>query len=236
MISWPPGPPTNRAGPEQPGFRIAMAGELRNDTSGVIGYPPEPWQLRGQMHLTAWRVPAACLPRISAGLEPVRARGTALVVTAWAIYEPGGVLSYRELLVAVLAHRGKRPLATITDIWVDNVPSLRGGRELWGIPKQWASFHLDGATCDAVDADGAPIASAALRPLGVLPGRWRGGCTVAQQRAGELILIPVRATSGVRLIRISWEFAADGPLGWLVGARPIFSMSLRDFTVRFGRP
>lgn len=213
-----------------------MDRELHNDTSGVIRYPPEPWELRGQMHLTAWLVPAARLPRLSAGLQPVRAGGTALVVTAWVIYEPGGVLFYRELLVAVLVHRSTRPLATITDIWVDSAPSLHGGRKLWGIPKQWASFHIDGATCAATDADGELIASAAVRPIGVLPGRWRGGYTLAQQRASELILIPVRSRSGVRLIRISWAFAPGGPLGWLAGARPIFSMSLRDFTVRFGRP
>lgn len=205
------------------------------NSTGVRGYPSEPWELRGQMHLTAWRVPAASLPRLSAGLEPLRVGG-ALAVTAWAIYEPGGVLSYRELLVAVLAHRGMRPLVTITNIWVDSVPSLHGGRELWGIPKQRASFHIDRATCDAVDDHGEPIASAAVQSLGALPGRWRAGATVAQQRTGKLVFIPVRATSGIRLIRISWEFAAGGPLAWLAGARPICSASLRNFTVRFGRP
>lgn len=202
----------------------------------LTGYPPEPWKLRGQMHLTAWRVPTACLPRLSAGLKPVRAGGTALVVTAWVIYEPGGVLSCRELLVAVLAHRGARPLVTITDIWVDSAPSLHGGRELWGIPKQWASFHVDGASCAAADADGELIARAAVRPIGALPGRWRRGYTVAQQRVDEFMLVPVRCTSGVRLIRISWEFAPGGPLGWLADARPAFSTSLRDFTLHFGRP
>ena len=151
------------------------------------------------------------------------------------IYEPGGVLSYRELLVAVLAHRGKRPLATITDIWVDSAPSLHGGRELWGIPKQRASFRIDGATCGAVNADSELIASAAVRPIGGLPGRWRGGYTVAQQRAGELVLIPVRATSGVRLIRISWEFAPGGPRGGLTSARAGFSPARRYFTLRGGR-
>jgi hypothetical protein len=166
----------------------------------------------------------------------VRAGGTALVGTAWAIYEPGGVLSYRELLVAVLAHRDGRPLVTITDIWVDSAPSLHGGRELWGIPKQWASFHVDGATCAAVNADGELIASAAVRPIGALPGSWRVDYTVAQRRVGELMLIPVRCSSRVRLIRIRWEFAPGGPLGWLADARPAFSISLRDFALRFGRP
>lgn len=200
------------------------------------GFPPEPWELRGQMHLTAWRVPSARLPRLATGLKPVRVGGTALAVTAWVIYEPGGVLSYRELLVAVLAHRRGRPLLTITDIWVDNAASLHGGRELWGIPKQWASFHLNGANCAAVNADGELIASATVRPIGALPGRWRPGYTVAQQRADELMLIPVRCTSGVRLIRISWKFAPGGPLGWLADARLACSTSLRDFELRFGRP
>ncbi|MDQ3761614.1 MAG: acetoacetate decarboxylase family protein [Actinomycetota bacterium] len=202
----------------------------------MTGYPPEPWKLRGQLHLTAWRVPSAHLPRLAVGLKPVRAGGTALVGTAWVIYEPGGVLSYRELLVAVLAHRRGRPLVTITHIWVDSAPSLHGGRNLWGIPKQWASFHVDGATCAAKDPDGNLLASTAIQPIGALPGRWRSGYKVAQQRAGELMLIPVRCTFGVRLIGLNWEFAPGGPLGWLADARPAFSTSLRDFTLRFGRP
>ncbi len=201
----------------------------------MTGYPPEPWDLRGQLHLTVWRVPSPSVPQLRTGLDPVRAGGTALVGTAWVIYEPGGVLSYRELLVAVLAHRAGRPLVTITDIWVDSAASLHGARELWGIPKQWASFHIDGDTCDAVDADGELIARSAVRPTGALPGRWRGGYTVAQQRADELMLIPVRWTARVRLIRLTWEFAAGGPLGWLADARPACSTSLRDFTLRFGR-
>jgi hypothetical protein len=187
------------------------------------------------LHLTVWRVPTARIPPLRTGLEPVRARGSALVGTAWVIYEPPGVLSYRELLVAVLAHQHGRPLVTITNIWVDSEPSLHGGRELWGIPKEWASFQVDGETCTAVDAEGGPIASAAIEPRGRLPGRWRGGYTVAQQRAGELVLIPVRCTAQLRLIRLDWELDPDGPLHWLADARPAFSSSLRDFSLRFGR-
>ncbi|MDQ4020574.1 MAG: acetoacetate decarboxylase family protein [Actinomycetota bacterium] len=202
----------------------------------MAGYPPEPWELQGQLHLTVWRVPSAHLPRLSAGLKPVRAGGSALVTTSWVIYEPGGVLSYRELLVAVLAHRRGRPLVTITDIWVDSTPSLRGGRELWGIPKQRASFHVDGATCAAVHGESELIASSTVRPIGALPGRCRSRFTVAQQRAGELVFIPVRCSSRMRLIQISWAFPPGGRLGWLADAHPAFSASLRDFRLRFGRP
>lgn len=49
----------------------------------VIGYTPQPWELRGQLHFTLRRVPSAQLPRLGAELAPVRIAGTALVVTAW---------------------------------------------------------------------------------------------------------------------------------------------------------
>lgn len=201
----------------------------------TTGYPPEPWTLRGQLYFTAWRVPSARLPRLSTGLKPVQIGGTSLVGTAWVIYEPGGVLSYRELLVAVLAHRRGRPVVTITDIWVDSGPSLHGGRELWGIPKQRGSFHVDGTSCAATDGQGQLIARATVRPIGALPGRLHLGCTLAQRRAGELLLVPVRCAARMRLIRISWEFTAEGPLGWLAQARPSCSTSLHDFRLRFGR-
>ena len=36
----------------------------------VTGYPPEPWELRGQLHLTVWRVPSAQLPRWACWRSP----------------------------------------------------------------------------------------------------------------------------------------------------------------------
>lgn len=77
-------------------------------------YPPEPWRLRGQLHLTVWRVGAAALPPLPAGPAPVRVGAIALVGTAWVDYEPGGVLSYRELLAAVLVRRAARPLLSVS--------------------------------------------------------------------------------------------------------------------------
>ncbi len=201
-------------------------------------YPPEPWRLQGRLHLMVWRVDVAALPSLPSELRPVRLGATALVGTAWVHYEPGGVLSYRELLAAVLAHRARRPLVSITDIWVDSEPSLRGGRELWGIPKDFATFEVEHAGpsqhWDATTSDGAPIARGMVTARTALPGRWPAGYTVAQQLAGRLALTPVRSRSALQLSRSTWEFAPGGPLGWLRGARPLLSVSLRDFDLRFG--
>ena len=199
-----------------------------------MSYPPEPWHLRGQMHLTVWRMPIAGLPALPPGLAPVRLGGCALVGTAWVVYEPGGVLSYRELLVAVLVWHGARLRASITDIWVDSAPSLQGGRKLWGIPKELATFDVAGSHFTASAPDGRPIARGTVTPRAGLPGRWPARYTVVQG-VGELAVTPVRSRAALRLTHASWEFALDGPLAWLTTARPLLSTSLRDFRLSFGR-
>ena len=215
-----------------------------------MSYPPEPWYLRGQLHLTVWRMPLAGLPALPPGLAPVRLGGCALVGTAWVVYEPGGVLSYRELLVAVPVWHGRLLRASITDIWVDSAPSLRGGRELWGIPKELATFDFAGPRFAASTPDGAPIARGTVAPRAGLPGRWPARYAVvqnvgvqnigakdagAQYPAGELAVTPVHSRAALRLTSADWEFAPDGLLGWLTGGRPLLSASLRDFRLRFGR-
>ncbi|WP_199440005.1 acetoacetate decarboxylase family protein [Umezawaea beigongshangensis] len=195
-------------------------------------YPPEPWDLRGQLHLSLWRPPLSTLPALPSGVRPVLLGGRPLVGTAWVDYEPGGVLSYRELLCAVAVRQGARPRVSITDIWVDSPESRDGGRALWGIPKDLAEFEF-GATLRARLA-GALIAESTVVPRRRLPGRWPAAFSTAQALAGRLAVTPVRSTSAVELTRVDTTFAPDGPLGHLAGLRPVISLSLRDFRLRFG--
>ena len=84
-----------------------------------MSYPAEPWDLRGQMHVSVWSIPAARVPRLPDGLaatvRPVSVGGRCLVGTAWVEYEPGGVLEYRELLCVVLVRRGHRGGSVATE-------------------------------------------------------------------------------------------------------------------------
>lgn len=197
-------------------------------------YPPAPWHLCGRLHLTLWRVPVTELPELPAELHPVRVGTSAVAGTAWVVYEPGGVLNYRELLAAVLLPHRRSVRVSITASWVDSEPSLRGGRELWGIPKELATFDLTEGGFAARTPEGTPIAGGTVSPGAALPGRWPARCTVAQQLAGTLVLTPVRSTARLRLCGASWDFPPEGPLGWLTGARPLVSVSLQDFRLRFG--
>ena len=207
-------------------------------------YPPEPWQLRGQMYLSVFLVPRHDLPSLppvlDAAVRPLTVGGRVAVGAAWVSYEPGGVLHYRELLSAVLVHERGRPRVSITDIWVDSVASREGGRRLWGIPKELADFRIDAETEPLVDAtigapDGTPIAAALVRLRTRLPGRFPLGFTVAQELGGQVKRTPVRGRSGLRTATAAWRPEPDGPLGYLAGRRPVLSLAITDFWLVFGR-
>jgi hypothetical protein len=201
-----------------------------------MGYPPQPWSLRGRMYVSVWVLPVAALPplppELAGAVRVLRLGSRAVLGTAWVDYRPGGDLSYRELLSAVLMRAGVRPRVTISHIWVDSPESRDGGRALWGIPKDLAEFTLTDAEATAT-ADAGPIAEAGLsgaKPLLRLPI----GFTCTQARAGAALSTPVRSTARCGPARVRWHIAPDGPLGFLAGRRPLLSLVADDFRMRFG--
>ena len=198
-------------------------------------FPNEPWDLRGQLHLSLFAVPRAPLPApLAAAVRPVTLAGRALVGAAWVSYEPGGVLHYQELLAAVLVHERCRPRISITEIWVDSVASRDGGRALWGIPKDLARLELRATADGGLEAAAESIAAAGFRAGRRLPGRWPAAMVVVQDRAGEVCRTPVRGRAGLRLGRSTWRVEPGGPLGYLAGRRPLLTVTLTDFRLRFG--
>jgi len=201
----------------------------------VSGYPPEPWELHGQLHTSVFLVPLPAVPRdeVPPGWRPVRLGRFAVVGTAWVSYEPGGVLSYRELMATVLVRNGLRLAPTIVRIWVDSEASRDGGRALWGIPKELADFDFRGPDF-AASTGTDPIAVGTVRPLAWLPRRWPLRFRVAQTVAGTARVTRVRSRSRLGLSR--GTFAADrhGPLAFLAGRRPLLTLSVGDFRMLFG--
>jgi hypothetical protein len=199
-----------------------------------VTYPPEPWSLRGRMHVTVWRLPVAALPplppEVLATARVVRCLGHGFVGTAWVDYRPGGVLAYRELLAAVLVREGWRPRVSITHIWVDSVESRDGGRALWGIPKDLAELSIAG---DAAAATGIAAAGLGRARVGL---RMPVGFRVIQALAGAAKVSPVRSRARCGPARARWTFSPDGPLAFLARGRPLLSLVADDFRMRFGRP
>ena len=199
-----------------------------------MSYPPEPWDLRGQLHASAFLVPLADLPLdLPPGCRPVRLGRKGVVGTAWVSYEPGGVLSYRELMATVLVRRGWRLLPTIVRIWVDSESSRDGGRALWGIPKELAAFDADGDAWSANDDKGS-IATGTVQAVATLPFVAPVSFRIVQRLDGRAKVSPVRSRARLGLSRARFDADADGPLGFLAGRRPFVTFSLRDFRMSFG--
>jgi hypothetical protein len=187
-------------------------------------YPPAPWRLHGQLWLSVFR-----------------GRGSPACAVALVRYEAPGVLTYDELLVARPVLRPV-PGVTIDQIWVDSAASMAGGRELWAIPKDLGAFDADVDRSGTVErtgwrvtSDGAPVLRARfedvhrLAPRLPLRGRvWQPG-TGAGPRTARL-----SGSARVSPCRARWDVAADGPLGWLDGHRPLVSVRLTDFVLDFG--
>jgi Acetoacetate decarboxylase (ADC) len=188
-------------------------------SSPSSGYPPSPWSMRGQLCLSLWGV------------------GPRLVGTAFVDYLGASELEYGELLRARLTRAGHRPAVTITDIWVDSPASRDGGRAMWAIPKRLATFSQQHGPVfhGEAHADGALLAGAEFIARRRLPGRLPYRSRTLQHRAdGKAVVAPLSGSAGVRLARASWDFPAEGPFADLRGRRPLLSVVLDDFALRFG--
>lgn len=208
----------------------------------AVRYPPEPWHLTGTMHVSLWRIRASELPPspIPSLHRPKSLLGHAIIGTGWADYDSHGILSYNELLSAVLVDFAPGPSVTITNIWVDHPSSLAGGRELWSIPKQQASFERKEAKVSAVDDCGRMIAGFRYKSRLKLPGRWPLRVRTIQPSLGSGAAAPPTFATGKIVASIdygsaSWAFAPDGPLTFLQGRSPWFSLRLTDLTMEFQR-
>lgn len=211
----------------------------------MTAFPPEPWDLTGHAYVGVFLVPARHAPPPDApGTRPVRLLGRVLVGAAWFVYEDPSPLTYRELMATQVVRDGARPRVSITHIWVDSPASRDGGRALWAIPKDLMDFA--GVDPHRAYAGRLATAEGPARPVGAytpgrlrwLPGRWPVGFRTAQGRGAHVVTTPVRGRVrlgiGVGRGRGTWSFAADGPLGFLAGRRPVLVLGLRPFRLLFG--
>jgi acetoacetate decarboxylase len=161
---------------------------------------------------------------------------------AFVSYEPGSPLTYRELLVARLLDARTRTVR-ITDIWVDSAESLAGGRSLWAIPKDLATLELDDRrlgpashTEFAGHLDGRPVAEgrfASLPGASLVRAPFHARASQLREEGTE-VLTSMRGSARTLPALGSWDFAADGPLGFLHGRRPVASFRLTDLRLTFG--
>jgi hypothetical protein len=205
-------------------------------TSDGAPYPPAPWQLHGQAHGHLLLVPRDALPATPEGFRPLVVAGHGLVVAGWVDYQGGSILRYRELFAAVAGFAGRRLTGTVTHMWVDSDASRRGGRELWGYPKELAEFELDispagSATARAGDQE---LARGTYRARVTLPTALGARTGTVQPLGGRLVGVRMRVSGRPSLGDGGFTAGAGSPLEFLSGARRVASFGVADFEARFG--
>jgi hypothetical protein len=144
-------------------------------------YPPPPWRSKNQMWMGAFAVDTP--PVLPDGLRPLLS--PRWVVLGLIRYLEGSTLTYDELVIASLARRGFRTGLYVHHIWVDSEASLWGGRRIWGLNKELATFAWEGDTVRVTDEAGpivtmtvdraprtAPWLPAIAPGFGRLDGQW----------------------------------------------------------------
>jgi Acetoacetate decarboxylase (ADC) len=209
---------------------------LRSEQPAGAAYPPAPWRLAGHACLSVFVLPAAQLPAVPEGFTPLVLAGRGLMVAGWVSYEEGSVLEYSELFAAVAGRFGGRPTATVTHMWVDSEPSMAGGRELWGYPKELAEFDLDldpdGSA--VARADGVELARGEFRASTRLPRMPRTRTGTVQPVDGRLTPIPAVGSGRPVLGRGWFAPGPEGPLAFLTTGRRLATFGLQDFRAEFG--
>ncbi|MBH8574171.1 acetoacetate decarboxylase family protein [Nostocaceae cyanobacterium CENA369] len=108
-----------------------------------MSYPPTPWTLQGYaiqtLHIVNIERSRHLIP---AEFDIISVwPGKTLASVYLSYYSSGSVLEYSELIVApaLVSYQGKIG-GWVSHIYVDDLDSVAGGREIWGLPKELAEF------------------------------------------------------------------------------------------------
>lgn len=125
-------------------------------------YPEPPWQMHGRGVFAAFRVPVGELS-LPDGMSPITLGGQAFGLVAYIDYREPSPLTYRELIFmpCLVRARSKDGAQTsgywVARMYVDSEASMRGGRELWTLPKTLARFATHDGGVDVEAEDGTRL-------------------------------------------------------------------------------
>jgi acetoacetate decarboxylase len=155
-----------------------------------MAHPQAPWRLYGELILVPARIPG-------------RQIGGVMLANY-----TGGTLAYRELIV--FSHATSHGMV-VSHIYVDHEQSMEGGREIWGLPKELATFVYERDRFTATQGDTTLLHARIRRRPGMIPLRLptpitsAKGDTIGDARikaAPALVRLEIPATSPFAHLRL----------------------------------
>jgi hypothetical protein len=194
-------------------------------------YPATPWRFRGKFWAGIFKTSSTI--ELPAGLKPVLNRRWLVVML---IRYLEGTLQYDELAFGVLARWKGYAGLYVPYIWVNDLKSLHGGREIWGVPKEMADFAWDGQDEHRVcvsDQDG-PILTLEMGDGGSLAPAWLVMPGIGHVENHWVYGI-LRMRGGLR--RTNLQIAQwSERFPWQVSECPIFRVAASEFRATFPAP
>jgi acetoacetate decarboxylase len=218
-----------------------------------MSYPPAPWTLKGFAYQTVHLIDIAkASPHVPIGLEIVSVvPGKTIGGVYIAQYNAGSTLLYNELIVvAAIVRRSGKLGSWISHIYVDHPDSIQGGREIWGLPKEFAEFHWrkgdqggvvvkqgDSSERNSSEFSGASRILCDLN-LGWQFNLWRqsGQALSYSQLGSELLMFEASAAANLAIVSAQLEIPNSSPFSRLIDSQPWLTVKAEGLDVRVGMP
>ena len=200
--------------------------------------PLAPWRLRGEFLCALSLIEIQSVRHLlPSGTRPLPVLpGKTFGGIVLADYSPDSTLTYHELIAfpAIVWHQG-RVGAWIEWISVDNLRSLKGGRELFGLPKTWLDFNWQKGQSSEIRVynEGEPVLTVAYKPSfgGLRSPVWApafgqvGSAITWFQGSGSALLSPVRGELNV---------PTESPLAGWGFERPVILFNGHNINLKVG--
>jgi acetoacetate decarboxylase len=202
-------------------------------------YPPSPWYLRGLAFFSLYAIEIeTARPFIPLTLEIVSFYPNYTLGGVYiGNYKSGSTLEYSELIIAPAFVRYQNHIGGwVSHIYVDNEDSLRGGREIWGLPKEMAEFHWRDTEINISQQNRTLCNFSYRSPLFPLETWWRPSLegTVLSRLEDNWLFFQGKFRGNMSLLSSQLEIPSESPFSALKLQRSLVTLRWQDleFTAR----
>ncbi len=204
-------------------------------------YPPAPWNLKGYAFLTLQLIDIEQATKfIPSELEIISLLpGKTLGGVYISSYDSGSLVEYNELIVVpgFIRYQGKIG-SWISHIYVDNLDSVAGGREIWGLPKEMADFSGNNGNVRVCQNNRELCNFSYKKGLFNFSTWWKQELSGSSFSGldSELLYFENQFQSQVALVQGNLEIPQQSPFASLNLDKPLFTFNLQKLELIAGVP
>ncbi|NDJ17057.1 acetoacetate decarboxylase family protein [Myxacorys almedinensis] len=204
-----------------------------------MSYPQAPWSLKGFAYQTLHLIDVAkASAHVPIGLEIVSfLPGKTLGGVYLSQYKAGSTLLYSELIViAAIVRRHSAIGMWVSHIYVDNLESVEGGRNIWKLPKEAAEFHWSNQQSNV-------LVKQRDRTLCHFTSGWQlnfwrqnGQVLTYSQLESDLLLFETSAAADLAIVTSRLEVPSSSPFARLIDSPPWLTVKAEGLDATVGVP